>query len=42
MVMSCQQNGQNYNLWMAYMSFGNMAKFKCLGTIVTYQNGIHE
>jgi hypothetical protein len=31
-----------YNITMAYASFRNVAKFKCLGTIATNQNLARE
>jgi hypothetical protein len=42
-VGSHQQNaGQNHNVLIASKSFENMAKFRCLGITVTYQNYIHK
>jgi hypothetical protein len=43
MVVSHHQNtSPNHNLLTANNSFGNVAKFKYLGTRLTHQNDIHD
>jgi hypothetical protein len=43
MIMSRHPNsGQNQNMRIANESFENMAKFKYLGTTLTYKNEIHD
>jgi hypothetical protein len=43
MTMSHHQNsGQNQNIRIANEFFENVAKFKYLGAMLTYQNDVHE
>jgi hypothetical protein len=43
MIMSGHLNsGQNQNIRIADESFENVAKFKYLGTTLTYQNDIYD
>jgi hypothetical protein len=40
--MSHQNSGQTQHVGIANKSFENMAKFKYLGTTLTYQNDIRD
>jgi hypothetical protein len=43
MLVSCHQNaGQNHDIRIANKAFENVAHFKYLGMIVTYQNLIQK
>jgi len=41
-VSHCQNTGQNHDLWNAYKSFENVAKFKYLGTTITNKHCVQE
>jgi hypothetical protein len=42
MIMSHPKLGQNQNIKIAYESFENMTKLKCLGMTLSNKNVIHN